>query len=301
LLLDYNFYYWIVPYAIWIIYLQQSKRVRVTYERCVIQDSAPNDQNLQIQTPVTPTQVKQSALGTQLNNHSNAVISANFTNATQQALTIPTNTQVTAIPSSDTDSSPSEEFWAAAFEEFENSARRPGLWARTFAEANGNEAVAKAAYLTLRVAEMQSAEIKRVQDLKAAEAERNYQLLPKGSCSNEYCKAIIPLASKNCPKCNAAFGTRYGWSINPIEQSMAMTEEEINHSKQLKCICSYCKKALLSPTATSCHKCNTTFTASSASFRLIPIDLQIQEEVLSKAIQLKKSFTEFEVDMLSKK
>jgi hypothetical protein len=50
--------------------------------------------------------------------------------------------------------SPSEESWATALEEFENNARRPGLWARVFAEANGEESVAKAAYLSRRAAEL---------------------------------------------------------------------------------------------------------------------------------------------------
>ncbi|MES1980775.1 MAG: hypothetical protein V4451_22270 [Pseudomonadota bacterium] len=47
-----------------------------------------------------------------------------------------------------------EHLWSAALAEFENSSRRPGLWARVFAEADGNESVAKAAYLKTRVAEL---------------------------------------------------------------------------------------------------------------------------------------------------
>jgi hypothetical protein len=48
-----------------------------------------------------------------------------------------------------------EELWARALLEFESQNRRPGLWAKSFAEAGGNEAAAKAGYLTSRVLELQ--------------------------------------------------------------------------------------------------------------------------------------------------
>ncbi len=48
-----------------------------------------------------------------------------------------------------------EQFWSAALAEYDSSSRRPGLWARAFAEAQGNEAVAKANYLRYRADELQ--------------------------------------------------------------------------------------------------------------------------------------------------
>lgn len=50
---------------------------------------------------------------------------------------------------------PQEEFWSSALAEFDSSERRPGLWARAFAEAQGNEAAAKANYLRYRASELQ--------------------------------------------------------------------------------------------------------------------------------------------------
>ena len=47
-----------------------------------------------------------------------------------------------------------EAFWALALAEFESMSRRPGLWAKLFAEAKGNEAIAKANYLSERVTEL---------------------------------------------------------------------------------------------------------------------------------------------------
>jgi hypothetical protein len=49
-----------------------------------------------------------------------------------------------------------ERFWSMALAEFESESRRPGLWARLFAEAGGNETSAKAAYLKARVAELEN-------------------------------------------------------------------------------------------------------------------------------------------------
>lgn len=54
------------------------------------------------------------------------------------------------------DAAPADEsVWAQALAEFDSPARRPGLWAKVFADANGNESVAKAAYLRERVAQLQ--------------------------------------------------------------------------------------------------------------------------------------------------
>ncbi|MDD5336605.1 MAG: hypothetical protein PHS32_22945 [Rhodoferax sp.] len=52
---------------------------------------------------------------------------------------------------------PTEELmWASALTEFESKQRRAGLWAKSFAQAAGNEAQAKACYLKQRVAELQA-------------------------------------------------------------------------------------------------------------------------------------------------
>lgn len=136
---------------------------------------------------------------------------------------------------------PSEARWAAALVEFESDARRPGLWAKTFAEANGNEAVAQAAYLRYRSVELEVEEQSKIANLRHAEklrevehekqiaeaevrkreaelpeAERAYAALAKGLCPNGYCKAVIPLISQACPKCTAIFGGD-GWKVIPLK------------------------------------------------------------------------------------
>lgn len=67
--------------------------------------------------------------------------------------------------------SPSDECWSEAFAEFEGSTRRLGLWAKVFAEAGGNEAVAKAEYLRLRAQELHVATLARV-ETERQEAEK---------------------------------------------------------------------------------------------------------------------------------
>jgi hypothetical protein len=54
-------------------------------------------------------------------------------------------------PSAESD----ERLWSAALAEVDGQSRRPGLWAKAFSEAGGNESAAKAAYLKARVAELE--------------------------------------------------------------------------------------------------------------------------------------------------
>ena len=53
---------------------------------------------------------------------------------------------------------PTEEHWSLALTEVEGPSRRSGLWAKCFADAAGNEATAKAAYLAERAAQLLTVE-----------------------------------------------------------------------------------------------------------------------------------------------
>lgn len=135
-------------------------------------------------------------------------------------------------PILDAKSGPSEDIWAAAITEFDSPSRRPGLWARVFADAHGNEGAAKANYLRHRAEElMQEKEAileQKQHEAKVAEVEaslahhaaerRVYALLPKGMCPN--CEAaILPLAAKMCTKCLAILDSENGWRVIPIDES----------------------------------------------------------------------------------
>ncbi len=149
----------------------------------------------------------------------------------QTAMTLAKRDDIHIPMSRPTDGSPAEQFWSAALEEMESSARRPGLWARSFSEANGDQAIAKAKYLAYRSSELENehresevrraqaeANRRRLEELEQlSSAERAYALLPKGTCPN--CKTVIPLNAVTCPKCRAEFGPHSGWRVTPISET----------------------------------------------------------------------------------
>jgi hypothetical protein len=68
-----------------------------------------------------------------------------------------------------------EDIWAASLAEFESQNRFPGLWAKCFSEGLGNEAVAKAEYLSQRTIQLRltkQAARNRRQQIELAEYER---------------------------------------------------------------------------------------------------------------------------------
>lgn len=136
---------------------------------------------------------------------------------------------------------PMEEFWAQALHECESSAMRAGLWAKAFADASGDDRVAKATYMRLRAMQLQvqyvenqqalklardqqfraEQELQKAQEAEAAELlakmneeERAKFLLPHGICPS--CDALIPIASQACPHCNALFTVDSNWKIKPL-------------------------------------------------------------------------------------
>jgi hypothetical protein len=124
---------------------------------------------------------------------------------------------------------PEDQHWAAALAELESGGRQPGLWARCFAEAQGNEQIARAKYLTARARQL--ADVHRAQALKTQQAEeqgkkdaeaarlteeqRRYDALPKGRCPS--CDAVILLSAEECPKCRALFTPESTWKVDPIK------------------------------------------------------------------------------------
>lgn len=119
-----------------------------------------------------------------------------------------------------------EPVWAQALTEFESDQRRSGLWAKSYAEASGSEALAKANYLKARVAEIlqsaREASMQRERDARLAglsEAERREAIIPRGSCPS--CDAVIPLSSEECGRCRASFGRHSAWSVKPLRADAA--------------------------------------------------------------------------------
>lgn len=187
--------------AVWTTYLSKSKRVRVTYTHCVLLNSANSTEGAEVtKAGSQPPQHSYFALGSKQE-------------ASQQDATEPANR--------------SEDFWANALEEYESSARRPGLYARFFSQSQGNEAVAKATYLKHRFEELtlkhqqhvlaqEKSQREAAQKLKLAkleEEQRALDLLPKGNCPS--CNALVSMSAQECPECPALFGAESAWQILP--------------------------------------------------------------------------------------
>lgn len=192
--------------SIWTAYLSNSQRVRLTYEHSVLcESSAAGDALATRQSPSISSKPIKSQI-----KHMPDV-------NTQTSVHVTQTTQI------------DEEFWAKALAEYDGRTRRPGLWARVFSEADGNEALAKASYLKCRAEEMwrehnEASLTQERAELDAIEKERlsrlsedlrKAELIPRGRCPN--CDSIIALASSECPKCRALFSEN-GWKVLPIEK-----------------------------------------------------------------------------------
>jgi hypothetical protein len=112
------------------------------------------------------------------------------------------------------ESTSDEDYWAVAMAEVEGAQRRPGLWAKAFAEAQGNEDAAKANYIKWRVVQLKDEEAKRVQkneEAQLAERAKIYGECP--SCSRE-----ILWSETKCPHCRASFGLGSPYRIGPLQK-----------------------------------------------------------------------------------
>jgi len=144
------------------------------------------------------------------------------------AASTPEKTALESAPAMPTDA-PEDNHWAQALAELESGGRQAGLWARCFAEAQGNELLAQANYLNARARHL--ADEHRAQILKAQQAEeqakkdaetarlaeeqRRYDALPKGHCPS--CNEVILQSAQECPKCRAVFTPGSAWKVLPIK------------------------------------------------------------------------------------
>ena len=127
---------------------------------------------------------------------------------------------------------PAEEYWATAIAEVEGKSRRPGLWAKAFSGAQGDERLAKANYMLARAIELQT-EFDGMQrkQLASAEAEKKATELAlakkkmfdvqsesalkiTAACPN--CREVVFADANTCPKCKVGFGAHSLLKLQPI-------------------------------------------------------------------------------------
>jgi Protein of unknown function (DUF2569) len=220
--LAFSMFPWLASCIVWVTYLHRSQRVRVTFENTVLTTQVDA---ASASPPRPPPQTRPTT----------AVVNTPppFKPVPQSAkLTI---TAPMSVPSQKTitvSEDAIEDIWARALAEYQGSDRKPGLWAKCYAEADGNEALAQATYLKTRAAQLEAElrkklqlendareQILREQELAKLSAEELVDyLLPKGKCPNGRCNNILPLAFTECPKCGATFGG-LGWELIPVDPS----------------------------------------------------------------------------------
>lgn len=131
-----SFLSWVPSCAIWVTYLNRSRRVRVTFEHMVRITSAPAPEtvmSLQHENSHVPESSRQKA-------HARGAPETPLANCAGKILPLP------ALED--------EDHWATALVEFESDSRRLGVWAKAYSLSAGNEAVAKATYLQVRADEL---------------------------------------------------------------------------------------------------------------------------------------------------
>ena len=126
---------WILSCSVWVTYLQRSRRVRVTFENAVlVETQGPLSTPIAVPPIPDPSRVSEW-LSSQLG---------------KPGLNSLPPTKATPASQANMD----EEVWSQALREFEGVSRRQGLWARVFAEADGNDSIAKARYLKERAGQI---------------------------------------------------------------------------------------------------------------------------------------------------
>lgn len=118
----------------------------------------------------------------------------------------------------------SEELWEKAAHELKVN-RREGLWARCFAENEGNESRAMALYLRLRVGELQAQQTSLKQQVGTNSDSSSAQAILPSPNSDEpplsgdetvkcpRCSQLVTFSTTVCPNCLAMFGPQSIWKL----------------------------------------------------------------------------------------
>lgn len=141
---------WLIFGSLWLVYVQRSQRVRVTFEHTVKTAFTPEALS------VTPTQSdKPETLSTDL-----PVLPLSVAKPVELSLAAVTTRDCAARAQAPSAAEPlkqqvnEETLWAEALREFESADRKTGLWAKCYAQHQGQDAAAKATYLTERVEQL---------------------------------------------------------------------------------------------------------------------------------------------------
>lgn len=136
-----------------------------------------------------------------------------------------------------------DDLWENAMAECISEQRKAGLWARCFAETDGDESKAQARYIKHRVAQEQqrlidaqsAAELLQLEQAKrdAISAEQSRLDLDskriKGYCPN--CMNTVYMDSESCPTCKAIFGENSSYKPREIPEKIREHSELISQRR----------------------------------------------------------------------
>lgn len=168
---------WAISCLVWVTYLQRSRRVRVTFEHAILATEAgpPAAPVLASDLSALPVpHLEDGGAHTTPSQAAAAMPSAQPSTAAhfETAQEPPARA---AVPASVAAGDDDEELWAQALEELNGAARKPGVWAKCFAQASGNEPAAQAQYLSERVRQLaqERQEVRRAASEQQAERQRS--------------------------------------------------------------------------------------------------------------------------------
>jgi hypothetical protein len=167
-----TFFPWALSCAVWVTYLQRSKRVRVTFENCVRGDDP------MVLTKVATVSMPQGTAATiaSATPHFGESSTASGTKSTEIDLlqrSLSSQVQPTTIATAiqmDEDA-----IYATVADELESGKTDKGLWTRLFAECGGDENQTKVQYIKRRAEKLIAAEVARNELFAIQEAERQRQ------------------------------------------------------------------------------------------------------------------------------
>jgi hypothetical protein len=157
--IEFHAWFWIVflvVSALWLIVASQLTRRllerKTTEEGYLLQDKDMAGLSKKQEVLLSPTRPLNEGMSNRQSAVNSAETSANRMNplARDTATTVP-------LPAMNTESSTEEDHWATAMAEVDSGQRRPGVWAKAFAESEGDETKAKVAYLKARVLQLTDA------------------------------------------------------------------------------------------------------------------------------------------------
>jgi hypothetical protein len=167
-----GFFSWVVSCAVWVTYLQRSRRVRVTFEHCVRDEEVLDLAKAAYASHpyVEPATVTVAATGFEDRPTTDEPLSATSKLLQQSLSGQPPPSTISAGIQMDEDT-----IYATVAEELESGKTDKGLWTRLFAECNGDEKQTKVLYIKRRVEKLMAAEKTRREQFALEEAARQRQ------------------------------------------------------------------------------------------------------------------------------